>query len=226
LRLHFSWFLFGVLMAWAGPAHGTILTFQFTDAAQWMPIAASYGDHVDALTRGSFSYEMGNGLTPQVGIAYRSLDPTTGTMTTPYLSFWDTRYGNLTNVAYPTNPSDMGEISLIPEKGWKVRLNSFDLAGWPNTDYAGQPVRILDGDRGVLANYTPLMIPGNGHITIAPNLEQAGPIRIQFGSNWDIGIKNVNFDQIPAAPEPSSLVLLVLGTAGLLAYTWRRKAAT
>jgi hypothetical protein len=224
MRHKLVWSLACAVLAWAGTAQGSILTFDIQGAYQYMPIPGAYGDHIGSLNSGAFSYGAGTDLTPNIGIAYRSLDPVTGVTTSPDISYWDVRYANLVNVAYPTHPGDMGEISLIPDPGWKVRLNSFDLAGyWPNgPDYPDQPLRILDSAGNVLADYSPLYVSGTEVLTITPNLEVEGTIRIQFGANWNIGITNVSFDQVRSNPEPGSLILLGVGILGLLGYGWRR----
>lgn len=187
------------LLVWAvlaGLAEATILTFDNLGN-----IPETYGDNVSALCDGVGCYGKGNGFTPNITVEYRTLTVGGGSGGTLFnaLGLWPTNYGDLVNNAYPANPTSTGEISLVPEPGWSIRLNSFDLAGWPNRSYSNQPLRILDEDYNVLMELSPFFVPGQGRATVTPNLTHGGILRIQFGNNWNIGIDNINFDQIAFA---------------------------
>ncbi len=178
-------------------AEATILTFDSLGGN----IPGTYGDNVSALCDGVGCYGRGNGFTPNITVEYRTLSVGGGSGGTlsNVLGFWPTNYGDLVNNAFPVNPTSTGEISLVPEPGRSIRLNSFDLAGWPNTSYSNQPLRILDENYNVLMEFSPFFVPGQGHATVTPNLTHGGILRIQFGNNWNVGIDNINFDQIAFA---------------------------
>ena len=104
------------------------------------------------------------------------------------------------------------EIVLTADPGWNMRLNSFDMAGWPNSDQSGQSVHVIPSS-GVPSLQDNITIKGNGgtHNSFTPNMT-AQSIVIDFAYNDNnVGIDNINFDQINVsvvtAPEPSTFVL-------------------
>ena len=219
-----------------GSAQATELTFNIAGLVPFDNIPTAYGDNVTSTTMGPFSYGMGNGFTPNITVDYRTLNVgsigTGGGTLHNNLDWWNFNYGDLVNVAYPVDPVSAGEISFVPEPGWAVRINSFDLAGWPDVDMPNQPLLILDGAYNVLLSLGPILVQGDfagpRHTTVTPNLTFAGIVRIQFGNNWNVGIDNINFDQVPtgvgpAVPEPSGLALAGLGALGLAGVVWRRR---
>ena len=101
-------------------------------------------------------------------------------------------------MAFGVNNGQLGEVSLVPEPGYTVILNSFDLGGYPLTDVSGQTVRVLDANDVVLVDFSPQLVEGDaGHTHVVPPqaIVAAGEIKIQFGPNWYVAIDNVNFDQ-------------------------------
>ncbi len=59
-----------------------------------------------------------------------------------------------------------------------------------------------------------------------PNLTFAGPLSIRFGYNdWSVGIDNINFDQVTAAPESETYAML-LARLGLVGFMARRRKRT
>jgi len=145
---------------------------------------------------------------------------------TSFIDFWSTGYGDLVNVAFASSTGFLAEISFTPDAGYGVRLNSFDLAGWPLADYADQPLVIYDANYNVLVNYSPLDVAGaNGtHTFVAPNLTHFGTIHIQFSNTWNVGIDNVNFDQLSAVPEPSTIASAAFAAVAGLVVLRRRRA--
>lgn len=217
---------------WSGVAGATVLTFDDLGIPDFTAISDLYGDRVTGLSDAVGSYEMGNGFTPNVTVEYRTLDPNDGATLSNSLNLWTSGYGDLVRVGFGTERLSMGEISLIADPGFSVTLNSFDLAGGTTHDYdfEHQPLRIVDGSYNILVDYTPYnVLSGSDHSTITPGITQSGIIRIQFGDNWNIGIDNINFDQLANTseevipnPEPSSLILLGSALAGL--SVWRRRS--
>lgn len=159
--------------------------------------------------------------TPNIQIEYRTVNPITGATFADHLDFWPTDYGTLTDVAYPVSNGYLGEISLIPEAGYAVTLESFDLAGWRQTDQLNQTVRILDEGFNILLDYSPFTVEGDaGFSAFTPMITRAGTLRIQFGPSWDTGIDNVRFSQ-SGVPVPTPALLP--GLIGLGLSAWRKR---
>ncbi|WP_292918430.1 PEP-CTERM sorting domain-containing protein [Nitrosomonas sp.] len=210
-------------------AQATILTFDLDPALpNYGDIPATYGDNVNAASDAVGSYGMGNGYTPNVTTEYRTWQISTNTVAYNNLDFWDFNYGDLVNVAFSVSSAGyFAEITLVPEPGWAIRLNSFDLAGYSKIDHPNSQVRILDGTSNtVLIDYSPVTVLGSGgtHSTFTPGLTYAGAISIRYGYNdWNIGIDNINFDQVAAVPEPETYAMLLAGL-GLLGFMVRRRS--
>ena len=216
----------GVLLA--ASAHATILTFDLDPAVpNYGDIPGSYGDNVNAASDAVGSYLVGNGFTPNITTDYRTWQISSDTVTDNNLDFWATGYGDLTNVAFSvTSSNHFAEITLVPEPGWAIRLNSFDVGGYYITDHPSSQVRILDGTSNtILVDYSPVTILGTGgtHSTFTPGLTHEGPLSIRFGYNdWNVGIDNINFDQVAVVPEPETYAMLLAGL-GLVGFMARRR---
>ena len=195
-------------------ANATILTFSDLNLNNFGDIPVKYGDNVNSFNDGIGSYEEGNGFTPNVIVEYRTVNATDGSTISNNLDYWNNQYGNLIDVAFPIQDGTLGEISLTPDTGYFVKLNSFDLAGYPGFTQPNQTVRILDKNFNILVDYSPFDITGNGHNTFFPDILTSDIIRIQYGPSWNTGIDNINFDQqtvpepppIGSVPEPSTII--------------------
>lgn len=224
-----STLLLGAGALFAASAQATILTFDLSPSVpNYGDIPGTYGDNVNAASDAVGSYSMGNGYTPNVTTEYRTWRISTDTVAYNHLDFWDFNYGDLVNVAFGVSSSDhFAEITLVPEPGWAIRLNSFDLAGYSKIDHPNSQVRILDAaTETVLIDYSPVTVLGAGgitgtHSTFTPSLTFAGPISIRYGYNdWNVGIDNINFDQVTVVPEPETYAMLLAGL-GLLGFMAR-----
>ncbi len=205
-------------LAAAGLARAAvIIDFQDLTLADYGIIPTTYGSNLD----------------PNLsGVRYRSFAPDNPTSGTNYLEFWNTGYGDLTKVAFPSSDGLVGEISLIPVAGYGVRLLSFDMAGWPNTDRTNSVMRIVDGNGTVVHDFAAggaVMIQGDGtgapRSTFSPNLFLSGTLSFQWGTDWNIGLDNVRFELVPLAsvPEPATWLLLGGGLAVIAAVRRRSR---
>jgi hypothetical protein len=209
----------------AEPAGATILTFEALDVHDGDPVPAAYGDNVNPLCDGDECcdtigcYAPGNGFTPNVAVEYRTIHPSSGTRIYEKVKYWEDDYGDLEDVAIAADNNMITEISLVPEPGFRVVLNQFDLAGWRKQDVEGQLVRIVDADRRVLIDFSPVHVEGGSTvnpddssdsanwwdlfrwygthttITMPMPIVSSATIRIQFGTSWRVGIDNIDFDQ-------------------------------
>ncbi len=203
--------LVGLFAAWPAVSRATILTFDIPGLIDWQEIPGAYGDNVTSLYDGLGYYEQGAGWTPNITVDYRTFDLSDNSTRTDKLDYWSTGFGDLEDIAYSTAQGCMGEISLVPEAGWSVVLDGFDLGGYG--DQPDQTVRLVDENYQVLLDYSPIDIMGGGHNAFAPSLTHAGTVRIQFGPSWNTGIDNVHFYQVP---EPATLALLGIGAVAAM----------
>jgi hypothetical protein len=154
----------------------------------------------------------GNGFTPDIAVSYVTIGDENE------MSAWPNGYGDLADVAYPTNNGYMADITLTPQNGATLILNSFDMAGYNEADVAGQTIEILDSGNNVLDNYSGTIVgAGPTHESLSPGITSTTPIQIVFGPSWDDGISNINFDETSASPvpEPSAWLLLITGFGAL-----------
>ena len=148
----------------------------------------------------------GNGFTPDIAVSYATLGYAAE------MAQWPTGYGNLPGAAYSLMSGNTPDITLTPQNGATVTLNSFELAGYYETDYSNQPVEVLDADNNILWSYTG-NISGSGPSStqFTVGITSSGPLQIEFGNNWNVGIEDINFDENVSAPEPAAWLLLVSG---------------
>lgn len=230
-------------LATATPAVGSILTFDQTRATAAGPVVPTfggasvpegYGDRITgaevAVAGGVFTYgEAGEGFTPNVVADFFSGGATPAG---PAVSLWDDGYGDLVNVLFGNNFSQMLNMTLTADPGFEVLLYGFDLAGWPQTDYVVEAVRVF-GDTVLLFEQTSVLVEGDvtgprhTPFSFAVPLT-AGMLSIEIaygnlpGSQHDnIGIDNIRFGQTPppstgngpptGVPEPGVLALVAVG---------------
>ena len=185
----------------------SVLNFDDLVLGNYGAIPDTYGDNLPG--------------TPDITIDYRTVNPGDNSTVAPNLLLWNSGYGDLVSVPFPTANGDLAEISLVPATGFYVTLLSFDYAGY-GSGTSGQTLRITDASYNVLVDYSPATFPPNpiGHFSAFPGQVSSGTLRIQFGPDWNSAIDNIVFGQVPI-PEPSSVVGIT--TFGLLAWAGLRK---
>ena len=223
----------GTLLAtsFAHSASAAVLTFDITGINNFdslnSPSFAGYGDRITSFTNGIFSYGSAGGLTPNVVVDY----PNNRTL------WWSLEYGNLTNVIYAEEPgTSILDVTLTADPGFEVVLDSFDLAGWPNTDYTINSVQVLSGGTSVFSQSN-VFISGTTRTSFnTSNLGSlaASSLTIRFdatnlGSDSDnIGLDNIQFSQRSTSfspvgtSEPSALVA-ISAVAGIATFLKRAR---
>jgi hypothetical protein len=232
----------------AFPAHAVVLTFDIEGAFDSNPINpafADYGDNATSPTMGTYSYGTAGGFTPNIVTGY-----------SVNASFWTNDYGDLVNVAYPVADSGIFEVTLTADPGFEVALNSFELAGWPDTDYTINSVQVLAGSVPLFSQSNVLVqgetSPFRTSFTndVLGSSLAAPSLTIRFDSSNlgeasdNIGIDNVQFSQAavlpttpvppPTSPGPTpipfdfspGLGLLMLGAWGAIAVVLQKVLRT
>lgn len=209
-------FVFGV----AGVSSATILTFDDLQGYVWAPLDQNYGDNVNSLTDGVGSYLEGNGFTDRISVSYNTVGAG------QYMEAWDVGFGDLTNVAYGNVNQAITEITLTAEAGFKVTLNSFDLASYNQDVRLATTLEVVDSLGGVVWSAGDLNILGGPqHSSFLPSFADTS-LTIRWGSDWNIGIDNINFDQSSSTapvPEPATMLLFGTGLLGIVGKRLKRK---
>ena len=226
-------------------SRATILEFdQIREAGTVIPtisgraVEQDYGDRVSTspmtVSGGQFTYgNEGEGFTPNVVVDYFA---GTGTPTNPGVSLWASQYGDLTNVLFGNNNSLSLNVRLSADAGFDVELYTFDLAGFPTTDYTINAVRVLSG-MNTLFSESNVLVEGSGvfgsqhtsfdfatPLSAAQLLIEIDYSNLPGGSQDNIGIDNIRFGQNPPAviPIPPAVWLFSAGLLGLVAIARRK----
>ncbi len=227
-----------LVLVTVSPAFSTVLTFdQGQRAGTTVNLDTAYGDRVSAATMGMFSYGTDGGFTPNVVVDY---GPDSN------FTIWPDNYGDLINVLeYEPEASGPFSVTFTADPGYSVRLVSFDLGGWSNTDYILPMLQVLSGD-SILFSASNVLVQGNfagpRHTTVDSSFAGFTGYNAQsltivvhqqgLGSASDnIGIDNILFTQagftqpVPTGhvPEPSTVLMFTSAFAILVVSArWRR----
>lgn len=180
-----------------------ILTFDpHPGDGQWADQA--YGDNVSSASDNGYEYGDTDGsFTPNVTVEYGDSEFD--------LVHYSTSYGDLTNILYRWQSGDLiGRVHLVAGTGHRVKLHSFDLAGWPAANYTINSISVTDECGNVLFEELDAEVIGNtdgtpDHTTIDFSEPLQGRRLVitfdssNLGSDVDnIGIDNIRFDQVAA----------------------------
>lgn len=180
----------------ANASAGTILDFNGLGLSNFNSIPVNYGSRA--------------AQTPNVEVGYRSYNATTGAVIFNYLTYWGAGYGTLAGVGYAVEDGLGAEIRFRADPGYYVTIESFQMAAYGGADINSN-VRLADEAGNLLLDLgSPVSVSGSSFTSFNPNYTHAGVLRLQFGTNWRVGIDNIAFSQ-SVVPEPTSVALA--GTA-------------
>jgi len=186
---------------------GTVLTF---DNAGSFSIPTDYGSRVNASGNdagGRTGFNLTHGATPNVAVQMFWADYTGGTWNqVTNLGRWSTGYANLTDVAYTY---DGGRIIFTADAGQEVRLHSFQMGGWPNTDRILLFLQVLvDGNPVYTQSNIPISGTTANTFSFDPNVVKGSVIEIRWADNTGacVGIDNIAFSQTGGCePNPADV---------------------
>jgi len=202
--------VFGAILTLARESPATVLTFNITPIPpNNQPIfnnAPTYGHKVsgDGVPNAAFDYDMGNGWTPNIGIAYD-----TATRFIDNASFGG-------KVIYPPTSTPL-VITLTPDPTYSVTINSFRTITWANGSFVVGVLAVRDLADNVLWSASPGTLAGTTDFTPAYTgaPSQALKLHLVFDAAGDVALDNFSFDQV-AIPEPASGALLLAGATLVL----------
>jgi uncharacterized protein YfaP (DUF2135 family) len=182
----------------AASSEATVLTFDgIAGGGGFGYVPADYGDRVVATSQGGYGYGAGSGYTPNVVVDYA---PNSGTF-----AVYASGYGNLVNALGHAQFNVPGEIRLVPDAGYRVRLNSFRIASWSASSYTTD-LRIWD-DAGSFAS--PNLFSGSVLVSSGGSLNPLpapvvgqGTVRIYSNIWGNIGLDDVDFNQVTVPGVP------------------------
>jgi len=209
-------------------AYATVLTFDNVDLDDppynEQPIPLNYGSRVDASgvdVDGRTNFDLTYGETPNVAVQMFTANYSDWSQLTN-LFVWVSNYADLTDVAYHSF-NQGARFIFTADSEYYVRLHSFQMGGWPNTNRTLPFLEVLVDGNPVFTQ-TNIVISGTTANTFSfdPDVVKGGVIEIRFGNDWNVAIDNIGFSQ-ELIPEPASLTLLGAGLAGLALRRRTRK---
>lgn len=214
MKLAFSTFAF---MAFAA-SQATILTFQSSSGSSLPGAAVTtapwYGDRVNALTVGGFSYGVGSeGFTPNVQVRYSGDRSTPSTWASGYGSLPFALWGSSSNGATDVNRTT---ITFTADAGYDVRILGFKAADWSNSlPGVTRNLWITDGSTTIWSYAGSIDSNTFNQFNLSSLNVSGSTLTLNFDHGWHTGIADVVFAQ-SAVPEPASMIALGLGAVALI----------
>jgi len=210
--------VFGAGLLSLSLSYATIIDFTNAPSSSIPTDFASRVDSSGTDAGGRTGFDLTYGATPNVAVQMFSADYQGGTWNPNgyTLYWWGSGYANLYGVAYHYPSNDGARFIFTADAGYWVRLHSFQMGGWPNTDRTLPFLQVLVDGNPVLTQYN-ATISGTTANTFSfdPATTKGSVIEIRFGGDWNVGIDNIGFSQA-VIPEPTSGLVFLAGLAGLM----------
>jgi hypothetical protein len=211
-------------------AMATVLTFDIATPGNVALAAEEYGDRVTALVQDGHSYGGGGGFTPNVVTDY---NPNAASITR-----WTTDYGDLINIIeYELDGDGPFGVRFTADPGFAVQLHSFDLGGWPDTDYVLPSFEVLVNGVSVYSQNNVAVEGTSGHSSFDLAVLGLSGSQVELiihqetlgGNSDNIGLDNVLFTQSrvrTGVPDAGSMAGMLALASGIMALAARRAAVT
>ncbi|MCV2354624.1 PEP-CTERM sorting domain-containing protein [Paucibacter sp. B2R-40] len=196
-------------------AQATVLPFTSTFGAGGL---ATYGDRIVGSPQDGASYFEGAGWTPNVELVFTTLNAS------GLASLWSSGYASLLGALGHGAFNVPYQIDFVPDAGWNITLQGFDIATWSSGTYPTD-IRIWD-DKGSFAqpnllSFASALNPQTVYQPLSAPVAGTGTVHLYLNNLGSTGLDNIAFTQSPV-PEPAALLLI---SAGLAAFWARRVRA-
>tara|TARA_B110001454_G_scaffold189699_2_gene188451 strand:+ start:1807 stop:2310 length:504 start_codon:yes stop_codon:yes gene_type:complete len=141
----------------------------------------------------------------------------------PNFEVYASGYSGLVSALGDVSYDVPGYVEFVPDAGWDVVLESFDIGSWSFSNYPNSQVRVVDAVGTTLFDSGVFTFPGNtvSQFLTAP-IRSSSALRLYINDFGDLGLDNVRFSQaVSAVPEPSAWALCLAGAAAL---AWAARA--
>jgi len=185
-------------------ATGQTTTLPF-DGVSYLSLIHGYGDRVTGASSGGFSYTGTGSFTPNVELAFGTLEGTT----TGYLYPWGGGYNDLQNIVYASVSGALGvqsemNVTLTADPGQRATLQAFDIGNWgvaitlPYVRVTNQNGVVLFEQLNVALNENISPLERN-FVFNPPLVGQILTLRISVeglaGNSDNVGLDNLTFGQ-------------------------------
>jgi hypothetical protein len=203
-----------------GTAQNQVLDFtSMLGMANYTPVPQSYGDMASLAVSNATRTGFGNSALRDCGQGASHVD------------FWNNNYSSLVGNAFACIDGYVGEFFFQPTAGNQVTLNGMDFGSYAASGplFVGPTrpftLQIFDGNWNLLSNQS---LIAASTIHVAPGLTSSTGLYLQWGTDWDVGIDNIDVtvSAVPtsAVPEPSTYALFASGLVALGIASRRRRA--